>query len=507
MNDSMKILTNKQIRQADKFTIENEPVKSVDLMERAANRLFTWIIERFDRHHSFVVVCGLGNNGGDGLALSRMLHSAGYKVLPVIVRHSNKTSDDFKINEARLLQLDLSLVRNINDHKELSDINPGDIIVDALFGSGLTKSLKGDLSDLVQYINSLPNKKIAIDLPSGMFSDQASNLKPEKVIKADYTLSFQVPKLCFYIAENAEYLGETVLLDIGLSSKFIGDLDPSYVAVTRNDAAGLLRYRNKFAHKGTFGHALIVSGSLGKIGAAVLASRACLRAGAGLLTCHIPTCGYDIMQTAAPEVMVNLDKNDKYITNPDLSVEYDAIGIGPGIGLESYTAEALQYILRSAKVPLVIDADGINLLSANPHLLDEIKPGTIITPHPKEFDRLAGESNNGFERLEKQIELSKERNLYIILKGHRTSISTPAGKCYFNTSGNPGMATAGSGDVLTGIITGLVAQGYNSLESCLLGVYLHGFAGDIAAEKIGEHSMIASDISESISSAYQQLIK
>lgn len=267
----------------------------------------------------------------------------------------------------------------------------------------------------------------------------------------------------------------------------------------------ILKPRDPFTHKGNYGHACLVAGSYGMMGAAVLCAKGCLRSGVGKLTCFIPKVGYGVMQTSIPEAMVKVC-GKKYIKEIDDLNNFDVLGIGPGIGIYKSHALLLQKIFLEYKKPIVIDADALNILSANKKLLQRIPAESIITPHPKEFERLFGKSDSDIERTAQALQMSHQYKIFIVLKGHHTLIAAPDGKTWFNSTGNAGMATGGSGDVLTGILTGLLAQGYSSLEACLLGVYLHGLAGDIAAEELSQNALIAGDIIDNLGNAFKQVI-
>jgi len=501
----MKILAVEKIREADEYTIKNEPIASIDLMERAASQLYKWVKKRVDKYHMIRIFVGLGNNGGDGLALARLLANKAYGIQVFIVNYSENRSEDFKTNLARLEELqkvDINLINKKTDFPEISD---DDIVVDAIFGSGLTRPVTGFIGDVIDYINTHDSVTISIDIPSGLFADKHSNSEKGSIIRADYTLSFQMPKLAFLLPENDKFVGQWHILDIGLHHEYINTVDVKNFLLTKRDIQPTLKTRNKFAHKGTFGHALLIAGSYGKIGAAVLASKACLRSGVGLLHTHIPKVGYEIMQTANPECMLSIDRYDNYFSEvPDLDM-YNAIGIGPGLGMEQQSQMALKLLIQNYPDPIVFDADALNILAENKTWLSFLPKGSILTPHPKEFERLVGKWPDDFEKLQMLRDFCFRFSVYVVLKGAYTCTCTPDGNCYFNSTGNPGMATAGSGDVLTGLITGLLAQGYSPGQAATLGAYLHGLAGDFAARKIGYEAMIAGDIIEYIGEAFKKL--
>jgi len=499
----MKILKADQIRSWDQYTIEHEPIASIDLMERAATRCFEWLDDNGWFVHSFAVFCGKGNNGGDGLAIARMLANRGCKVSVYILEFGHKGTEDFQTNLAKLHLYPSVDIHFIQDENNFHPLAKETIVIDALFGSGLTRPPDGITPGLIDHINNSGCSIIAIDVPSGMSVDQSS--KGNKIITANYTLSFQCYKLAFLVAENAAFIGEVVILDIGLLPEFLASLDTNLELVDKSIIRSIYKPRNRFAHKGNFGHAMILAGSYGKIGAAVLSAKACLRSGVGLLTCFIPKCGYEILQTSVSEAMVMTDANSSIITQIDDDVlKYDSIGIGPGLGTASETRAAVKELLSIYKKPMVIDADALNGLSMEKKL-SPLPLGSILTPHPKEFERLFGECKNDFERIERALENAKLLNCSIVLKGHHSFIATPPGKGYFNNTGNAGMATAGSGDVLTGMITGLLAQDYSSEDASILAVYLHGSAGDIAAKEFSKEAIIAGDIVENIGNVFKQL--
>ena len=502
----MKILSINQIKEADLFTIANEPIKSIDLMERAATKCYEWIIEKFDKSFEFNIFCGLGNNGGDGLAIARLLYQNGFNVRVLKVIHSKNMSDDFLINEKRFKNLNSKGIHNIKIDKDFSSINlhNKNIIIDAILGSGLSKPISGIINNIVELINKQNSIVISIDTPTGLFAENNDENTKDGVIKADFTLTFQFPKLSFMFPENFEFVGNFEILDIGLHQDYINKVKTSNFLIEDKDLQTIFKYRNKFSHKGNYGHALLISGSYGKIGAAVLASKACMRSGVGLLTVHLPEIGYQIIQTSVPEAMVNADKNMNCISEiPDIS-KYDAIAIGPGIGTEKETQKAFKLLIQNSEKPFIIDADGLNILAENKTWLSFLPQNSIITPHPKEFERLAGKSSNSFERMTLAKEFSSKYGIYIILKGAHSIIVSPNGNFYFNSTGNPGMASAGSGDTLTGILLGLMSQGYSSLESCLIGVYIHGLAGDFALNKNTVETLIATDIIKNINKAFRK---
>jgi len=501
----MKILSIQNTREADNYTIANEPITSIDLMERAATQIYKWIKKRVDNSIKIIVFAGPGNNGGDGLATARMLASKGYEVEVNLIMFNTKTSDDFNQNLKRLNVVEEVSINEIKDAKDLKATSPDDLIIDAIFGSGLSRPAKGLAAEAIHHINNQPAIKLAIDIPSGLFADETSKNEMSPIVRADYTLSFQMPKLAFLLPENEGFVGQWELLDIGLHPQFINDVETSNFFMQKDDITFSLKPRTKFSHKGSFGHALLIAGSYGKMGAAVLAAKACLKSGVGLLHVHIPKTGYQIMQTATAETMLSIDRYDNYFSEvPDLS-KYNVVGIGPGLGTESQSQMALKLLIQNNQAPMVFDADALNILSENKTWLAFLPKDSVLTPHPKEFERLAGKWKNDFERLELQRQFAVKHGVVVVLKGAHTSICLPDGNCYFNSTGNNGMATAGSGDVLTGIITGLIAQSYPPATAAIAGVFIHGLAGDIAVRKTGKHALLAGDIIENIGKAFKKL--
>ncbi len=498
----MKLFSTKQIAELDKFTIENEPILDVDLMERAALQITNWLVPKFSNEQKIVVFAGPGNNGGDALTIARQMAELDYLCEVYLLDFGKELKGSPAINWQRLVEQNRVHLSKINDINEFPEITENDIIIDGMFGSGLTRPLKGVPAEIVQKINQLKNRVVAIDIPSGLMGEDNSGNIGENIICADYTLTFQFPKISFLLAENEKYVGSWKVLPIGLHPDGIQKTPSNFHLIEKSDVTELIPRRSTFQHKGSFGHALLIAGSFGKMGAAVLASKACLRAGVGLLTSHVPRLGYSIIQTTAPEAMASVDQHDSMFTEfPDLS-PFSAIGVGPGLGQKQNSSRALLSLIEQTKVPLVIDADALNILSENKDWLVKLPENSILTPHPGEFKRLVGTTNNSYESIQKQIQFSEKYKVILVLKGAFTSISTPAGELHFNSTGNPGMATAGSGDVLTGIILGLLAQGISSENAALCGVYLHGLAGDLAAKYKSQPSLIASDIIENMGSAF-----
>jgi len=492
----MKIFSIKQIQQWDDYTINQEPIDSIDLMERASYACFKWINAKFTSTNSYTIFCGTGNNGGDGLAIARMLLLAGNSV-NVYILEGNNRNNNFEVNLAKLQNISKNLY--FIDEISKKSINIDGIVIDALVGSGLTRSLSGKLADLVHLINQTENTVISIDLPTGLFSDITSH--GNVIILASYTISFQAMKLAFLMPENNQFVGNVHLLDIGLHQKYYDATETIYNIIDSKIVRLIFKPRNQFTHKYNFGHSLIFAGSKNMMGAALLCTKACLRAGSGMVTLHTDENSQSLVPIALPEAITTTVNNLEIVSN-----KKTAIAIGPGLEISELNKELLLNLLNISTLPLVIDATALNILSKDERALsNSFKIPVILTPHTGEFEKLFGKTSNDFERMKLAQRKAIDLNCSIILKGHHTLVAFSDGDCYFNSTGNAGMATAGSGDVLTGILTGLLAQGYTPKNACILGIYLHGLAGDIAAIKTSQESLIASDIIDSIGEAYKSI--
>lgn len=502
----LKLFDAQQIKAIDTCTVEKQDIQSVDLMERASLALFESLCHLLDEDSHIVIFAGSGNNGGDALALARMLLTKHFSMDVYLINPNGVLSADCAANKARLERL--LYVNEIRSDKDIPQIGKGSVVIDGIFGSGLNRPLSDIYLQIVSVINNSGSIVYSIDIPSGLFVEDNSTNNPDGIVKADRVFSFQFPKLSLLLPENADYCSHLTILDIGLCSECIDEQFSDYFYIERRDIEPMLKKRNTFAHKGVFGHALIFAGSFGKIGAAVLSARACLRAGVGLLTMRIPSCGVEILQTAVPEAMVSAEEEKEWLSGVGGISDKMTIGIGPGIGLCQVTGDLLKTLLTVSSKPMVIDADALNLIAKDESLKLLIPKESILTPHPVELDRLIGcRCLSGYERLQKAREFAETHSVYVVLKGAYTATITPEKKVFFNSTGNPGMATAGSGDVLTGIITSLLAQNYSPFESAVLGVYLHGSAGDFAAKSKSVYSLLASDIIGYLGKAYQSIEK
>lgn len=498
----MQILSAEQIRALDAYTIQHEPIASIDLMERAAMAVFNEITARIKFTVPVYVFCGMGNNGGDGLAIARMLVQAGYRhVITFVVRHSAKASADIMINEERYKQVASILYIQAENH--LPKIPAGTVVIDALFGTGLSKPVTGVAASVIQAINAAGVVVYSVDVPSGLYSDIA-NTADDVVVQATEVFTFHAPKLSFMFAGNGMRVPVFKVLDIDLNKDYAHQLATPYTYITAHTVKQYFKQRNKFSHKGTYGHALVAAGSLGKIGAAVLSVGAVLRSGAGLVTAALPRCGYDIVQSTCPEAMVQVSGENTLATLPVVGT-YSAVAVGPGIGTSDDAVAFMAHLLSNYAKPMVIDADALNILALHPHLLQHIPAGSILTPHPGEFKRLVGEWTDDLYKLNLQKQFAEKYNVVVVLKGAHTSVAVPGGAVYFNSTGNAGMAKGGSGDVLTGVVVSLLAQGYTPEQAAVLGVYIHGLAGDYAADNLGQTGMNSGDIVRYLPKAFKTL--
>ncbi len=503
----MKIFSTKQLYEADKFTIQEQQITGEQLMERAAIALFEWIHHRIKGAPVRIgLFCGIGNNGGDGLALARHLWEHGYHIDVYIVNYSEKRSEEFLINLKRLKERKI-WPQYLDESTDLPGLEDVDMVIDAIFGIGLNRVPALWVRKLILEINKTDAFVLSIDIPSGLFLEKPQEAE-NSVVHATYVLSIQAPKLVFFLPTTGIFVDHWEVLDIGLDREYLTKTDTTFELTDRDQVKTWYRQRDKFSHKGNYGHVQIIGGSYGKIGAVILACRAALRSGCGLITAYIPKCGYIPFQSALAEAMV-ITSEDELILNKienNIVADADAIGIGIGLGIAEKTKNALENFLDGAKGPLVLDADALNILSKNKKLLGKLPSETILTPHPKELERLVGAWKNDFEKLKKVMQFSAKYGCILVIKG-AYSMVVFKDKAYINDTGNPGMATAGSGDVLTGIITSFLAQGYTSVLAARFGVYLHGLAGDIAADQFGMDSMIAGDIIENLGLALKTLMQ
>ncbi|WP_115461908.1 NAD(P)H-hydrate dehydratase [Winogradskyella aurantiaca] len=502
----MKLLSKEQVYEGDRLTTERQGILSSDLMERAGIQIFNWIHDRMQGAQVPIhIFCGIGNNGGDGLVIARHLITHGYEVNTYIVNYSEKRSKDFLVNYDRIKGVTKEWPIVLNEEFTKPEIAPQDIIIDAVFGIGINRPPADWVLDLFRHLESTKAFTLSVDIPSGLYTDRALE-DASHAIRANYTLSFQTPKLVFFLKDTYSYTVQWEVLDIGIDRQYLGNVETKDELIGKNEVVVKYQPRDKYAHKGDYGHALMIGGSYGKMGAITLASRASLQAGAGLVTSYIPQCGYNILQNSLPEAMVETDPHTNRITEIKSSINFDVVGIGMGMGTHAETVGALRTFLEQNKAPMVMDADAVNMLSKNQSMIDLVPKNSILTPHRGELRRLIGEWSDDFEMLERVTQFSNKYSLIVVIKGAHT-ITVFEDKRYINTTGNPGMATAGSGDVLSGVITGLMGQNYSAIDAAIMGVYLHGKSGDLAVEKTGYQSLIAGDLIYHLGASFLSLFE
>lgn len=499
----MKFFHTTAIKELDAYTIEHEPIASIDLMERASRALTKAILERYNGC-SFAVFAGPGNNGGDGLAVARMLAVAGSSVQVWLVNPKGKLSPDCATNLIRLKEASV-MVNEVRDNFCMPAFDKAVVIVDALFGSGLKMHISASLfADVVEGINASGCRVVSVDMPSGLLGE-SNDPQNITIVKANLTLTLQFPKMSLLFAENSPFVGEMKVLDIGLSHAGIDSIPSTLYFTDEKEIKALLKPRAKHAHKGNFGRALLVAGSKGMAGASVLAARAALRSGVGLLTAHIPFCNNVIVQSSVPEAMTSIDSNVCCFSDKLDIGKYDAIAVGPGLGQNNESEAALLHLIDNCRVPMVLDADALNILARNSEYLRRLPQGSVLTPHPGEFARLFGKTPNTYLSISAVRAFARDCGFAVVLKGAHTVVIAPDGNLYFNSTGNPGMATGGSGDVLTGMVLALLAQGYSATDAARMAVYVHGLAGDIAASEKGETALVAGDIIDGLPYAWRSL--
>lgn len=510
----IKVLSTRQIREADQYTIQNEPISSYDLMERAARACYQWIqYEYFDEDTIFHVFAGTGNNGGDGLAIARMIAESGYHVKIYVVKYSQQSSPDFNLNLEKLYYLsednpvvEIHFLEKSSDIQQLMGrIAPEDVVIDAIFGSGLNRQPEGIAAETIEFINMLDADKVSIDLPSGLFGDGYTPYT-SPIVKATYTLTLGAPKLALFLPENESYVGEWEFLDIQLHQGYISQAQTPYFLTDFQDIQQIFPSRPIHSHKGNYGHVLICAGSREMTGAAILSVRSATRSGVGLITAHVPQSSALPVQIHVPESLLSIDDNPSFISSVNIPAKATAIAFGPGVGNNEITASALHDLITKTNLPLIIDADGLNILSKHKEWLDLLPENSILTPHVGEFDRLFGNFSTHLDRIDAARDLAREKKIFIVLKGAFTSIHTPEGETYFNPTGNPGMATGGSGDVLTGLMAGLLARLRKSKEAALAAVFLHGLAGDIASKQKTVEAMTATDLIYHLPDAWKEML-
>ena len=504
----MKIFTQQEIKAIEAATL-NDGVTVLDLIERAGVAVAQIIMQRYGQDRQYVFFAGPGKNGADALSAARILWENGYDITVTLFNiHGSPICDECRTMKQRLLSANFPSDRLTEVVKtfKMPQLTPRHIVVDGLFGRGQNRPLEGGFCTLAETINDSKATVIAIDIPSGMSIDWNPRAVSRHIIHASLTIAIQFPHLAFFLPSVSDLCGEWVTVDIGLSRQAMSKVPVRYYLVEKTDVARTLRPRSQSSSKKDFGSAMLYAGSYGMMGAAVLAARGALRAGVGKLTVSSPLCGYNILQSSVPEALYQYVKNDGIIDEIKPSHHYNSIAIGPGIGTDDATIAALEKFLATTSSPVILDADALNCIALKPAMLQTIPVLSILTPHAGEFDRLFGPQPNSEARLTKAIEIAGYYNVLIILKGRYTAIIRPDGKIYFNSSGTPAMATAGSGDVLTGILAALIAQNYPPEIASLTGVYIHGLAGEIAERIEGTYGVTATDIANATGKAIKEIM-
>lgn len=499
-----KILSAKQLYEADAATVKNNDIEYIDLMEHVGRLCFNWIHARLQGNPVTIqIFCGTGNNGGDGLVIARHLQQYGYHVKTHILNCGNKRTDLFIKNYDRLKEIGV-WAEMITCTSEFPEVSQDDMVIDAIFGLGLSRPPEGLLKEAVQFINTNNAFVLSIDFPSGLYADKPVTDR-EAVVKSYHTLTFQTPKLAFLLPDNKEFVQGWTVLDIGLDQKYIEEAETDYYLMEKKDVQPIHQKRNKFAHKGNFGHALLIGGSKGKIGAIALASKAAVRMGSGLVSALVPNCGYEILQTTVPEAMTELD-GENNIRKFRFTSSATVIGVGMGMGTDKATETGFGNFIKTNNKPLLIDADGLNILAKDKSLLAQLPENTVLTPHPKEFERLVGKWKNDYQKLKKLLRFSTKYKIIVVLKGAYTATAYDKG-IYFNGIANPALATGGTGDVLSGLITGLIAQNYHPFSAALLGVYLHSSTANVAMKDMPQETFTASDVIKYLPKAFKALLE
>lgn len=507
----MKIFNSEDIRAINRRTMETDGISSLELIERVAQGVASEIASRWRPNKPVMVFAGSGKNGADALSVARILSLLGFSVTVYLLNiGGNRLGRDCRDCRDKLIAEAPGVAfKEITGNFTMPEINSSHLVIDGLFGTGLKGALTGGFMMLVRYINDSGATVVSIDVPSGMNGDLCTDAVNRNIIHADLTLTVQFPRPAFFMKENAELIGEWKALDINLNQEIIRSTPTGFHLVESNEVRSLLRPRSLFSSKADYGSALLVAGSYGMMGAAVLSARGALRAGAGKVSVHAPMCGYEILQSSVPEAMFIADSDSSKLVVGSIKPEHDysAIGLGCGLGTHENTVNALEKFLQSRTRPVVLDADALNCIAKRPSMLSDIPVLSVLTPHAGEFDRLFGNNPTDEARLLKAIDVAHYYNITILLKGHYTALVRPDHKVYFNSTGTPAMATPGSGDVLTGVITSLMAQGYKPEVSALIGAFVHGLAGEIAAEANGDYGVTAGDIAANIGVAIKSLMR
>lgn len=510
----MKIFSNQQIRDIVRYTVEQEGIPEIELIQRAGATIAAKVIERCRPEQHIVVCAGWGDNGADALATTIELLRRGFtpEVILFNIGGSRLSDNCRQCRDALLEEWPDVRMDEVIDHFDIPELDKTCVVIDGLFGSGLDRALPQSFSVFIRSINDSGADIISIDVPSGLFGDWNLNSINNNIIHARMTLAIEFPRLAFFIDDNAELVGEWEVVKVGLSRDAMRKLPYTFYQVLRRDVRSLLMQNPRWPEntKEDYGSALICAGSYGMMGAAVLACRGCLRAGAGRVTCYSPRCGYYVIQSAVPSAMFKRDPHDVAISEITLDHDYQVVAIGPGIGQNEVTINALENFLKVSNAnsrPLLLDADALNCIALRPRLLDYIPVNSVITPHAREFDRLFGAQPSHEARLRKAIEMATFYKIVIVLKGRYTMVVLHDGRVYINSSGSPALATAGTGDVLTGVIAGFMAQGFKSESASIVGVYVHGCSGLICEEDHGVYGTTSEDVAQNIGRAIKEILE
>lgn len=514
----MKLALNDEMREIDRVTIEKFGIPGVVLMENAGNAVVDEIKKLDKKVESVLILCGTGNNGGDGFVIARHLHNANINIRLFIVGQPKDISGDAELNLQVLRKLDIQ-IDNVNDQGGLMKLEKlipmQDVVVDAIFGTGLVDEVQGIQAGVIDVVNRLSEFTVSVDVPSGISGDTGKVMGC--AVRAHKTVTFALPKIGNIMYPGADYNGELIIRQIGLPKKSMNEVGMKHHIITRDRILKLLPERPQNSHKGTYGKANVIAGSSGMTGAAILTCKAALRSGLGLLKLYIPESLNLLITTSVPEVVtiplnemrrgvININQIARII---DDASDVDVVAIGPGCGTASEMSELVRQMIEAAECPMVIDADGLNVLAKNVSWLNNKKSEIVLTPHPGEMARLTGLSLDEITEnpIDVATEFAMKHDVILVLKGSRTIIATPEGQVFVNLTGNSGMATAGSGDVLTGIITGFIAQGMNPKDAAILSVYIHGRAGDIMAGRKGEFGLLAGDIVSGLTHTLMELVE
>lgn len=516
----MKVVTAEEMKEIDRKTIASG-VPSIELMENAGRAVARAIKSRYSplKGKRVSIFCGKGNNGGDGLVVARLLVKEKVKIKAFLLARKEELKKDPKINLKRTLKQKVKIIE-IDSSRRLEkfgqEIKESDLIVDAILGTGIKGAPKGLEAKAIKFINTLKKPIVSVDIPSGV--EGSTGKVSGEAVRADLTITFGLPKIGLVIYPGAEYVGELEVVDIGIPKKFLEDKRIKINLIAKEEISSYLKPRKPDTHKGTYGHLFVIAGSIGMTGAATLTSQAAslcfgaLRSGVGLVTLGIPESLNEIMEIKLTEGMtlplpetkkktLSLKAEKKII---EFSKKTDALALGPGLSTDKETQRLVRNLIKKISLPMVIDADALNALVNNPSILRTLR---IITPHPGEMAKLIGKKAEEVQenRIKVAGDFAKKYKVIVVLKGARTVIADPEGDIYINPTGNPGMASAGVGDVLTGMIGSFLAQKKEPLEAAKMGVYIHGLAGDLAAQEKGEEPLIASDVLEKLPQAFRKL--